>query len=70
LAFIVLRFVGILIRKSAHGKTSPFLFRRLRHLSRYNDGDPMPAAPRGRQFVPLYDDKIALIRAWIDQGAD
>jgi uncharacterized membrane protein len=37
---------------------------------RFNGIDQMPAAPRGQQVTPLADDKIALIKAWIDQGAN
>lgn len=32
--------------------------------------DAMPKAMRGQKFHPLDDDKIALIKKWIDQGAD
>jgi hypothetical protein len=37
-----------------------------------NGGDVpgMPEAPRGQEFKPLADDKIALIKNWIDQGAE
>ena len=30
----------------------------------------MPKAKRGEEFHPLEDDKIQLIKQWIDQGAD
>jgi len=31
---------------------------------------PMPEAPRGQDFKPLSEEKIALIKNWIDQGAE
>lgn len=34
------------------------------------DVPPMPKVKRGRKFAPLSDAQIALIRDWIDQGAD
>jgi uncharacterized membrane protein len=37
---------------------------------RFNGIDQMPAAPRGQEATPLADEKIALIKAWIDQGAN
>lgn len=34
------------------------------------DIPPMPKAKRGHKFTPLSDAQVAVIRDWIDQGAD
>jgi mono/diheme cytochrome c family protein len=34
------------------------------------DIDPMPKAKKGEKWKPLSDDQVAVIRAWIDQGAN